>query len=63
MNNRCYDEQDDYKYLFIKIKRLEYNLKYTIKRLDEMEKHIKDIDMDMDDLFDDVEGKHEDNHK
>jgi hypothetical protein len=52
-----------YEMIMSNIINLQLNVENITKRLDEMEKHIKDIDMDMNDLFDDVEGKHENNHK
>ena len=60
MNDRCYDEQDGYEYILRKVKRLEHEIENIIYKLDKMEKHIKDIDMDLNDIFDDVEGKKND---
>lgn len=33
------------------------------KEMATMKSQIKDIDMDLNDIYDDVEGKHEDNYK
>ena len=42
---------------------LEIKVNEIIKKLDKMELQLKDIDMDLNDIFDDVEGKHEDSDK
>lgn len=42
---------------------LEVKVVEIIKKLDKMELQLKDIDMDLNDIFDDVEGKYENNHK
>ena len=49
------------KMILEKINRLERQSRETAKKLDEMDKRIKDIDMDVNDLYDDVEGKRNEN--
>lgn len=61
MNDRRYDEQDGY--ILRKVKRLEKEVVNIIKYLNEIEKHLRDIDMDVDDLFDEIEGNNENCHK
>lgn len=52
-----------YEMIMSNIINLQLDVEHLMERLDEMEKHIKDIDMDLNDIYDDVEGKHENNHK
>ena len=56
---KCYGNRRSgctYKCILERIDDLEKKVNTIIKKLDRMELQIKDIDMDLNDLFDDVEG-------
>ena len=61
MNNKRYE--NDMTFVLEKIIRLENQVKEIVRILDEIDLRIKDIDMDLNDIFDDVEGKNGNNNK
>ena len=56
-------ENVKFEYVLQRLVNIDAKIKTIVEKMDKLELQVKDIDMDVNDLFDDVEGKYEDNNK